>query len=185
MSPVARVRADGVWAEVDLTGAAREAGTWKTFSRPRTEEVLAFDGTLATTYDDSRSVTLGLRWTASSEGLWLGCAVWVARYMTGLPLTVAAYNAHTQDRLSRTTVTPSAESQMIRVLFDDPVPVVPARTYVAAYNARYYVASFGTLPAASAHLTCDPGGSWLDGTEIAFPVNNSSANYHVTPIVLF
>ncbi|MEU8655253.1 hypothetical protein [Actinoplanes philippinensis] len=185
MSPVAKVRFDGTWAEAELTGAARLGGAWTRFSRLKTEESFAFDGTLAGTYDDGRAVALGLRWTASSPGLWIGCAVWVARYMSGLPLTVAAYNADTQVELSRAASAPTAELQSARVMFAKAVPVSPGVPYMATYHARFYVASFGTLPTISAHMTSDAGSRWIAGDEIAFPVNGSQANYHVTPLVLF
>jgi hypothetical protein len=137
--------------------------------------------------DEAVRLNLGLLWTPSSSGSWIGNRI----YTSSVALVdIYALAFQGSSELERKQVLAPAVGASIDIMFDDPPPVVAATTYLAAYSVIRYAASGSgavSWPYTTAHMSSGSGSPsrFASGPVGTVPSGVSGATYHVSPIVRF
>ncbi|MQY14353.1 hypothetical protein SRB5_45180 [Streptomyces sp. RB5] len=144
---------------------------------------------------DGGSVELGVKIRTSTPGSIAGVKFYKSQYNTGTH-TGSIWDATTQQRLATGTFTGETTGGWQTLMFDNPVPVKPGKTYIASYHAPNggYAFDDGYFDGKSAGLapitalqsgTDGANGVYRYSATSAFPTNGSTggANYWVDAIL--
>ncbi|BCJ45331.1 hypothetical protein GCM10010168_86000 [Actinoplanes ianthinogenes] len=174
---VAKVRVGGVWVDYGPSGGGTVT---ERFSYPTPPGL--------PNNDEAQRLNLGVLWSASASGSWIGNQVYTPSSVMLPDMTALAFTGSTE--LARKTATSPSVGQLVDILFDTPVAITASVTYQAAYSAVRYAATAGgsmTWPYTTAHMATGSGtpSRFAAGPVGTVPTNASAAGYHVTPIVQF
>lgn len=187
----AKIRIGGAWVDSTKVGKVRVGGAWIDFGPTGgtvTERFTYPTPPGLPNNDESQRVNLGVLWSATASGSWIGNTVYTPSSVMLPDMSALAFNGNTE--LARKTVSSPAVGQLVDVLFDTPVAISASVTYQAAYSAVRYAATAGgsmTWPYTTAHMATGSGtpSRFAAGAVGTVPNNASAAGYHVSPIVVF
>jgi hypothetical protein len=189
-----KVRIGGAWVESNLTARARIGGAWVDYGPGGgtvTERFTYPTPPSLPNNDESQRLNLGVVWSATASGSWIGNQVYTPN--VALPdMTVLAFNAGTSEEfaLARTLIPTPAVGSLVDMLFTTAVPITASVNYLAAYSAVRYAATTSglmTWPYTTTHMSTGSGtpSRFAAGVVGTVPSISSAASYHVSPIVVF